>query len=342
MGDAIETNEQLENQLSEPSSAAVELFKRVAGDVILLGVAGKMGPSLARMTKRAADESGRKRRIIGVARFSSASVETELRQHGIETIRCDLLDEDSVARLPDAPNVLYLAGMKFGAEAQASLTWAMNTQVPATICKKYARSRIVALSTGNVYGLVPATGGGSVETDAPAPVGEYAMSCLGRERIFEHFSRAHGTPVALIRLNYACELRYGVLVDLAQKILADAPIDLSMGWFNLIWQGDANNIALRCLEKTTAPPTVINLTGPELLNVRETCEALGVLLDRKPIFTGTESPTALLNNAQRTLKQFGVPRVGAGQLAAWIAAWLRNGGPTLNKPTHFENRDGRY
>lgn len=342
MGDTIQTIEQLEDRLSEPSPAVVETLRRIDGDVILLGVAGKMGPSLARMAKRASDEAGRKRRIIGVARFSSLAAESSLQQHGIETIRCDLLDEAAVVRLPDAPNVVYLAGMKFGAEAQASLTWAMNTHLPSIICRKYAHSRIVALSTGNVYGLVPAKNGGSVETDAPAPAGEYAMSCLGRERIFEHFSSTQGTPVVLIRLNYACDLRYGVLVDLVQRILSGAPVDLSMGWFNTIWQGDANAITLRCLEKTASPPAVVNLTGPELLNVRETCETLGKLLDRKPVFAGNEAPTALLSNARQTIKAFGAPRVDAKQLLHWVATWLRAGGPTLNKPTHFEARDGKF
>ena len=308
----------------------------------MLGIAGKMGPSLARMARRASDLAGNRRRIIGVARFSSPGSEAELQRQGIETIRCDLLNEQAVQELPDAPNVLYLAGMKFGATGQESLTWAMNTHLPALVCRKFARSRIVAFSTGNVYGLVPAAGGGSRETDVPAPVGEYAMSCLGRERIFEHFSRTLGTRVALLRLNYACDLRYGVLVDLAQKVLAGAPVDLGMSWFNTIWQGDANAMTLRCFDHVASPPLTLNLTGPELLNVRETCEQLGRLLGRQPAFMGTQSPTALLSNARNALGLFGEPRVAAGQLLAWVAAWVRQGGPTLNKPTHFEARDGRF
>ena len=291
MADTIQNLEQLEDRLSEPTPEVVETLRRLEGDLIVLGVAGKMGPSLARMARRASDLAGIRRRIIGVARFSSAGLEAELQRQGIETIRCDLLDEAAVRRLPDAPNVLYLAGMKFGATGQESLTWAMNTHLPAIVCRKFARSRIVAFSTGNVYGLVPAASGGSLETDSPAPVGEYAMSCLGRERMFEHFSRTQGTRVALIRLNYACDLRYGVLVDLAQKVLAGAPVDLGMGWFNTIWQGDANAMTLRCFDHVASPPLALNLTGPEVLNVRETCEKLGKLLGRKPVFTGTESPT---------------------------------------------------
>jgi nucleoside-diphosphate-sugar epimerase len=342
MAHCIQNLEQLEDRLSEPTEGAVETMRRLAGDLLLLGVAGKMGPSLARMARRASDLAGTKRRIIGVARFSAGGVEAELQQHGIETIRCDLLNEEAVQRLPDAPNVLYLAGMKFGATGQEALTWAMNTHLPAIVCRKFARSRIVAFSTGNVYGLLPVTGGGSLETDPPAPIGEYAMSCLGRERMFEHFSRALGTRVALLRLNYACDLRYGVLVDLAQKILVSAPVDLGMGWFNTIWQGDANAMTLRCLEHVASPPLVLNLTGPELLNVRECCEKLGRLMGCKPTFVGAESPTALLSNARHALGKVGPTRIPADQLIEWVAAWVRQGGQTLNKPTHFEARDGRF
>jgi nucleoside-diphosphate-sugar epimerase len=340
--DTIQDVEQLEERLSEPKPEVVQTLARLEGDLIVLGVAGKMGPSLARMARRASDMAGTRRRIIGVARFSSPGGQTELQRHGVETIRCDLLDEEAVQRLPDAPNVLFLAGMKFGATGQEALTWAMNTHLPAIVCRKFARSRIVAFSTGNVYGLVPPSSGGSLETDSPAPIGEYAMSCLGRERILEHFSRTQGTRVALLRLNYACDLRYGVLVDLARKVLAGAPVDLGMSWFNTLWQGDANALTLRCFDHVAAPPLVLNLTGPELLNVRETCEGLGKLLGRQPVFTGIESPTALLSNARRAFGLLGQPRVSADQLLGWVAAWVRQGGPTLNKPTHFEARDGRF
>jgi nucleoside-diphosphate-sugar epimerase len=342
MADSIRNPEELEHRLSEPTPAVVETMRRLEGDVMVLGVAGKIGPSLACMARRASDLAGRKRRVIGVARFSADKIEDHLQRQGIETLRCDLLDEEAVRRLPDLPNVLYLAGMKFGATGQEPLTWAMNTHLPAIVCHKYARSRMVAFSTGNVYGLVPATGGGSLETDLPAPIGEYAMSCLGRERMFDHFSRTLGTRVALLRLNYACDLRYGVLVDLAQKILAGAPVDLSMGWFNTIWQGDANAMTLRCFEHVASPPLLLNLTGPEVLNVRETCEKLGQLLGRRPVFVGQQSPTALLSNSRRACTLFGRPQVRADQLIAWVAAWLLHGGQTLNKPTQFEARDGRF
>ncbi len=342
LADTIQNIEQLEDLLSEPTPEVVLTLRHLEGDLIVLGVAGKMGPSLARMARRASDLAGVRRRIIGVARFSSAGFEAELQRHGVETIRCDLLDEKALQRLPDAANVLYLAGMKFGATGQESLTWALNTHLPALVCRKFAHSRIVAFSTGNVYGFVPASSGGARETDPPAPLGEYAMSCLGRERIFEHFSRTLGLPVALIRLNYACDLRYGVLVDLARKVLLGAQVDLSMGWFNTLWQGDANAMTLRCFAHVASPPLTLNLTGPECLNVRKTCQRLGQLLGREPVFMGKEAPTALLSNAGQAFSLFGQPRVSADRLVAWVAAWLRQAGPTLDKPTHFEARDGRF
>lgn len=342
MTSPIETVEQLEELLSEPSDGAVEAMCRLEGDLIVLGVAGKMGPTLARMAKRASDLAGVRRRIIGVSRFCSGDQEKALQAHGIETIRCDLLDESAVQTLPDAPNVLYLAGMKFGSAGHESMTWALNAWLPAIVCRKFCRSRIVAFSTGNVYGLVPVATGGSREGDAPAPAGEYAMSCLGRERIFEHFSRALNIPLAIIRLNYACELRYGVAVDLAQKVFAGDTIDVSMGWFNMIWQSDASAVALQCLARAASPPFVINVTGPELLNVREVGTQLARRLGKRACFSGTESLTALLNNAQRALELFGQPRFSAHQVLDLVADWVKRGGPTLRKPTHFESRDGKF
>ena len=342
MSPAIKTAAQLEELLSEPSAGAIEAMGRLEGDLLLLGVAGKMGPSLARMAKRASELAGISRRIAGVSRFSGATRESELQSHGIETIRCDLLDEDAAQKLPDFPNVIYLAGMKFGATGQESLTWAMNTYVPAVICRKFSRSKIVAFSTGNVYGLVPAATGGSVETDPAYPIGDYAMSCLGRERMFEHFSRVSKIPVALIRLNYACELRYGVLVDLALQIMSDKPVDLSMGWFNIIWQADACAMALQCFDRTASPPGLINVTGPEVLSVRDASEKLARRMHRPVSFTGVEASTALLSNAQAAFRFFGRPRVSADELITWVADWVANGGATLGKPTHFESREGKF
>jgi len=342
MSDHILNVDALEDRLSAPPPEVVETLARMQGDLILLGVGGKMGPSLARMAKRASDLAGVKRAVTGVARFSSPRLREWLERHGIQTLACDLLDPSAWEQMPDTPNVLYLAGMKFGSTGQESLTWAMNTLLPAMVCRRFPRSRVVAFSTGNVYGLVPAQLGGSLETDIPAPVGEYAMSCLGRERVFEHFSRTQGMPVALVRLNYACDLRYGVMVDLAQKILAGVPVNLGISWFNTLWQGDANAFTLRCFDHAASPPFLINLTGPELLSVRVVCEALGRLLGRKPVFTGAEADTALVSNAEKALQLFGPPKVSASQLLEWVAAWVRAELPTLNKPTHFESREGRF
>lgn len=333
---------ELEVRLSEPTDAVIATLRSVPGDLLLLGVAGKMGPTLARMARRASDATGVRRRVIGVSRFSDPSQIAQLNAHGIETIRCDLMDEAAVTQLPEVENVIYCAAMKFGATGNESLTWAMNTWLPSVVCRKFRRSRIVAFSTGNVYGLVPVGGGGSIETDTPHPVGEYAMSCLGRERMFEHFSRTLGIPTVLLRLNYACELRYGVLVDLARKIWTGQPVDLGMGWFNCLWQGDANALTLQSLTLTATPPAVLNLTGPALLRVRDVAENLARRLSRPVTFTGTEGEAALLNNASQALARFDPPRVPASELLAWVADWVMRGGPDLGKPTHFESRDGRF
>ena len=334
--------EHLEDLLSEPTAAAVDAMRRVGGDLVVLGVAGKMGPTLARMARRATDLAGVPRRIIGVSRFSAPGQERSLQRHGIETIRCDLLDEEAISRLPDADNVIFMAGRKFGSTGDEPLTWAMNTYLPALVCRRYPASRIVAFSTGNVYGLRRAGTGGSVETDAPRPLGEYAMSCLGRERMFEHFSRALGIPTVLVRLNYAVEMRYGVLADLAQRVMADDPIDLTMGYFNAIWQGDANAMAIALLRHAASPALVVNVAGPEELRVRETCETLGRLLDRTVRFAGQEAPDALLSNGTLARSLCGEPRVDAQQLVRWTADWVRRGGVSLDKPTHFESREGKF
>ncbi|MFW6059887.1 MAG: NAD-dependent epimerase/dehydratase family protein [Phycisphaeraceae bacterium] len=338
----IEDVAQLEALLSEPSDAAVAALRQVDGDVMLLGVGGKMGPTLAKMVKRAADQAGTPRRIIGASRFSDADLPRQLEADGIETIKCDLLNEDELAKLPDCPNIIYMAGMKFGSTGKEALTWAMNTHLPALVSKRFAQSRIVGFSTGNVYGLVPIAHGGSRETDPPNPDGEYAISCLGRERIFEHFSRTNNTPMATIRLNYAVELRYGVLVDLAQQVYADQPIDLSMGNMNVIWQADANAMTIAALAHADSPPFLLNVAGPEILSVRQICQRFGELLNKNVQFIGEESPDALINNGQKGHRLFGYPRIGIDQMQQWIADWLQRGGETLGKPTHFEVRDGKF
>ena len=338
----LDSVEQLEDLLSEPTPGAIETCARLEGDVILLGVAGKMGPTLARMIRRASEAAGVNRRVIGVSRFSSGALEGRLQACGIETIRCDLLDEDQVAGLPDAPNVVYLPAMKFGATGNESLTWAMNAHLPSIACKRFHDSRIVAFSTGNVYGLASIDGGGSVETDKPSPVGEYAMSCLGRERMFEHFSRTANIPVSIIRLNYACEPRYGVLVDIAQKVWHGEPVDVSMGFFNTIWQGDANAMTIQSFDHAASPPWFVNITGPERLSIRETALQFGELMDREAKLTGAETDTALLSDSSQALRLFDKPRVPIDSLMKWIADWIRRGGENLGKPTKFESRDGKF
>jgi nucleoside-diphosphate-sugar epimerase len=333
---------QLEELLSEPSAAAIDAMARIDGDLIVLGVAGKMGPTLARMARRALDAAGSRARVIGVSRFSSAAARERLERYGIETIRCDLLSEDEVRRLPDARNVIFMAGRKFGSTSDEPLTWAMNTHVPAVVCRRYRGSRIVAFSTGNVYGLTTAGRGGSREQDAPQPAGEYAMSCLGRERLFEHFSRIEGTPVVILRLNYASELRYGVLVDLARRVLRGEPIDLTMGYFNAIWQGDANAMALAALAHASSPALIVNVAGAEELSVRAACVGLARLMNVEVAFTGQEAPDALLSNGSRGRALLGTPRVDAATLIAWTADWVRRGGESLDKPTHFESRTGQF
>jgi nucleoside-diphosphate-sugar epimerase len=339
---AIRDVAHLEDLLSEPSPAAIDAVGRADGDVVVLGVAGKMGPTLARMARRAMDAAGVSHRVIGVSRFSSPDQQRALETHGIDTVRCNLLDEASLARLPDAPNVIFMAGRKFGSLGDEPLTWAMNTHLPALVCSRYRRSRIVAFSTGNVYGLTPRGRGGSREEDPPAPIGEYAMSCLGRERMFQYFSREYEIPVAILRLNYAVEMRYGVLADLAGRIFRREPVDLTMGYVNVIWQADANAMALAALRYASTPPLIVNVAGPEELRVRAVCEELAEQQNMDVSFINCEAEDALLSDGTRGWALFGTPRVDAGQLLTWTADWVTRGGETLGKPTHFESRAGRF
>lgn len=332
----------LDTLLSFPTPELVAAVRQWSGDLIILGIAGKMGVSLGRMAARAVAETGVRRRVIGVARFSSAEARAQLDTAGVETIACDLLNPDAVAALPRAENVLYMAGRKFGTGQDAALTWAMNTIAPANVARHFAGSRIVAFSTGCVYPLVPANGANCTEADPPNPVGEYAQSCLGRERIFEYYSRITATPVCLFRLNYAIDLRYGVLHDLAQRIWQGEPVDLAVPRANVIWQGDANAFALRALDCCTTPATPLNVTGPETISIRETALTLGELLRKPVVFAGSEGTTAYLNDAARALQLFGPLRVNLAQMLAWTAHWVRAGGRSLQLPTHFEVTTGSY
>ncbi|NOY37314.1 MAG: NAD-dependent epimerase/dehydratase family protein [Chlorobi bacterium] len=338
----FESTDQLDHFLSTPTPELVRLFSKLEGDLLFLGIGGKIGRSMARMAKRACKEAGVQKRIIGVDRFASEEQKKKLENEHFEIIKGDLLDQSFIRSLPDVKNVIFLAGMKFGSEENLSLTWAINSYLPAMVAERYKNSRIVAFSTGCVYELVPVRSGGSLETDHPAPVGEYAQSCLGRERMFEYGSRKNKTPVALIRLNYAIEMRYGVLVDIANKVKNRIPVDLSMGYFNVIWQGDVNSMGLRALDYCETPARILNITGAETLSVRKIAEQFGKLFNCEPEFTGKEAKTALLSNASLSHKLFGDPEIPVEKMIEWIADWLIHDNPTYNKPTHFEVRNGKY
>jgi nucleoside-diphosphate-sugar epimerase len=331
--------EALEDFMTTPDAALVKDLSTVEGDILVLGVAGKMGPTLARLAKRAAPE----RRVIGVARFTEPGARAALEAHGVETIACDLLVAGAVARLPRAANVVFMAGRKFGSSGNVPLTWAMNVHVPTIVAQVFKASRIVAFSTGCVYPFVPVDGGGATEeTPAVPPPGDYAASCVGRERMFEYFSALHGTPGRLVRLNYAIDMRYGVLHDVGRKVMLGETIDLAMGHVNVIWQGDANAVALRCLARCTTPTSPINVTSPETIAVRWLAEEFGRRLGRTPRFTGSEAPTGWINNAAGMVDAFGPPAVSVSQMIDWTADWLQRGGRSLDKPTHYEVRDGHY
>jgi nucleoside-diphosphate-sugar epimerase len=339
---APRSDEELEELLSRPTAGVVAALRESPGDIAVLGAGGKMGPSLTRMIRRAADEIGGARIVYAVSRFSNTSGEEALRAVGVRTIPADLTDPNAIKALPDVPNVIYMAGQKFGTTDRPWATWTANVVMPALMATRYADSRIVAFSTGNVYPLVPVRSGGAKETDAPSPVGEYAWSCLGRERVFEHAAHSRGTRVAIVRLNYAVDLRYGVLVDLATKVWRNEPIDLRMGWVNFIWQGDANAQAIQLLPKCAAPPLIVNVTGPELLSVRALSLELGRVLAREPRFVERESDDALLSDTSMSQSLFGRPAVSAGVLLEWVAEWVRRGGTLLGKATHFEQREGSF
>jgi nucleoside-diphosphate-sugar epimerase len=338
----IENEQQLEERLSTPDGRDIELMRRLPGDVIVLGAGGKMGPSLAKLARRASDAAGTNRRVFAVSRFSNRQSRDELEAAGVEAISCDLLDRDEVAKLPDCENVLFLAGRKFGSSDRSDMTWAMNTVVPANAAWRYGDSRMVVFSTGNVYPFVDADSGGSVETDEPQPRGEYAQSCLGRERVFEYFSRERGTRCLIFRLNYSVDLRYGTLVDIARKVYDGLPIDLVVGCFNAIWQGDANSYALRSLELCESPPRYLNVTGPEIIVTCEAAEFFARRFGRQAVFSGKDSGVALLNNASLCRRLLGEASVKLEELMEWVARWVEIGGRSLNQPTKFEVSDGKF
>ncbi len=328
----------LEDILSEPTEATKKIVAGIAGDIVVLGAGGKMGPTLAMMLKKASP--GKK--IYAVSRFSDKEVRSRIEQAQVETIEADLLNESHYRKLPDVENVFFLAGMKFGSTGNQPLTWAMNSYVPTLVARHYKNSRIVVYSTGNVYPLVETTGGGATEETTPEPVGEYAQSCLGRERMFEYFSQLYKTPVTLVRLNYSNEPRYGIIVDLTFKILNDKPIDLTMGAVNLIWQRDANDYIIRAITLAKSPPAVLNVTGPETIPIRRLAELIGKALDKKPKFVSREAPSALLSDASYAFSTFGPPQTTIEQMVSMIAKWVAAGKKTLNKPTKYGIRDGKF
>lgn len=338
----MENIESAYNKLLQPSDDLIADIAKIEGDILILGVGGKMGPALAKLAKQAIDKAGLNKKIIGVARFSEAGLQEELNQAGVETIKADLLQDDQLQALPDAPNVLYLAGTKFGTTGNESFTWAMNAYLPGRVANKFKNSRIVVFSTGNVYHLTPIALGGATEERIPEPVGEYAQSCLGRERVFQYFGSKNNTPILIYRLNYANDVTYGVLLEIAKSVKEKRPIDLSMGSVNVIWQGDANEIAIRALNHCSVPAKILNVTGPETISVRWLAEQFGNMFGQTAVVINEEQPTALLSNAAESFRLFGYPKTPLKQVMELLVEYITQGGKTINKETHFQERKGKF
>ncbi len=334
----IDTVEQLDEVLTRPLPPLVDFMRKLDGDIMIIGASGKVGPTLALMAKRAIDAAGVKKRVIGVARSDLSA----LKARGIETLNCDLLDPEALAKLPQVENIYYLVGRKFGSTGQEHLTWATNVMAAHAAARTFTRSRIAAFSTGCVYPVVDLGSGGATEEMRPDPVGEYAMSCLGRERMFDYFAETAGERVVHVRLNYAIELRYGVLVDVATRVWRGEPVDVTTGYANGIWQGDASNQILQSLDLAASPAAAINITGPEIFSIREVAQTFGRMLGKTAVIEGVENGRGYLNNARKANRLYGNPTVPLGLLMEWIAHWVRLGGATLGKPTHFETQNGQY
>jgi nucleoside-diphosphate-sugar epimerase len=331
--------DELDERLSRPSPSLIDDLKRLDGDILVLGAGGKLGPSLTRLALRAVDGG---KSVTVVSRFGDRAQADKLEAAGARVVSADITDEAALAALPDAPNVIFLVGSKFGSTGREAETWYTNAYLPGRVAERYRTSRIAALSTGNVYPFTPVGSGGPTEATPPGPVGEYAMSCLGRERVFSRFARKYQTPLALIRLNYAVEMRYGVLIDIGRAVLAGNPVDVTMSAVNVIWQGYANEVILRSLLHASPEPFLLNLAGAETLSVRQLATAFGEVMKIEPQFTGTEASAALLSNSARCMRLFGYPDVSPAELIEWTAAWLQAGLPLLDKPTGFQKRDGKF
>ena len=342
MPSSFATESEVDDFMTRPSQAVVDLLACGEGDVMCLGVGGKMGHTLTTLAANAIEQANGDRTVFGVSRFSDHHAAQKLQSSGVTTVTCDLLDRNALDNLPDATDVIFMAGRKFGSTGAESLTWALNAYMPGLVAERYRDSRIVVFSTGNVYPFSPVNGAGADESTTLSPVGEYAQSCLGRERVFQHFSEEFGTPVCIMRLNYSIDVRYGVLLDIGSRVLNRQLIDLSMGYVNVIWQGEACDRALRCLEVASSPASVLNVTGAETLSVRWIAERFGEFFALEPRFEGKESLEALLSDASRCAELFGPPQVSARQMIVWVADWLVRGGSTLMKPTGYEVRDGRF
>lgn len=341
MEDSIQSIGDADEILSRPSKEDIAAAARIEGDVLILGASGKMGPTLARLVRRASNEAGVERTVYAASRFSNDAPRQALTAAGIQTVVCDAASRESLAQIPDCPNVLYLVGRKFGSSTEPHLTWATNVYAPSIAVQRFQSSRVVVLSTANVYPFTPTGGRGAKEADELEPVGEYAQTAVGRERMIEYFSSQLGTKTAILRLSYAIDLRYGVLRDIAEQLVAGTPIDLTTGYANVIWQGDANSAIFRALETTSNPPAIFNLSGPAI-SIRDTAEQLAEILGVQPRFKNAEAPTALLVDIERCTQTFGVPETSLKSMIEQTADWVRSGGDSLHLPTHYEQRRGTF